>query len=152
MNAKNAPNMKLTEKQIEEIADNLACGMRCFYHFKTGEIKTLPNFDSWIGADEEPWEEESKEIDENRDDYFEFEGLESHESFQIMIDYTESIDDAGIQNKLIHALNGPKPFQNFKWQIDYSGDYRQQWFAFKKMRYIHWVKKQIDLNKKYFNE
>jgi hypothetical protein len=52
--------MKLTEKQIEEIADNLDCGMRCFYNLKTGEIKTLLNLDSWIGADEEPWEEESK--------------------------------------------------------------------------------------------
>jgi hypothetical protein len=31
--------MKLNDKQIEEIADNLDCGMRCFYNLKTGEIK-----------------------------------------------------------------------------------------------------------------
>lgn len=78
--------MKLTEKQIEEIADNLDCGMRCFYHLKTGEIKTIINFDSWIGADEELWKEESNEIDENWCDYFEFVGFESHESFRIMAD------------------------------------------------------------------
>ncbi len=46
--------MKLTEKQIEEIADNMNCGMRCFYNLKTVEIKTILNFDSCIGADEEP--------------------------------------------------------------------------------------------------
>ena len=143
-------NMKLTEKQIEEIADNLDCGMRCFYNIKTNEIKAIINFESWIGADEEPWEEESKEIDENWGDYFEFTGFESHESFQLMVHFAESVDDKKLQNKLINVLNKPKPFQNFKWQIDNSGEYRQQWFDFKKIRYIQWVKKQIDLNNKDF--
>ena len=144
--------MKLTEKQIEEIADNLDCGMSCFYNLKTGELKTVLNFDSWIGADEEPWMEEYKEIDDNRADYFEFEGLESHDSFKIMVDFTEGVDDTRLRNNLIDALNRPKPFQNFKWQIDNSGVYRQQWFDFKKLRYIQWIKEQIDLNKEDFNE
>ncbi len=140
--------MKLTEKQIEEIADNLDCGMRCFYNLKTGEMKTILNFESWIGADEEPWEEESNEIDENWGDYFEFTGFKSHESFQLMVDFAENVDDRRLQNKLINVLSKPKPFQNFKWQIDNSGDYRQQWFDFKKMRYIQRIKKQIDINNK----
>ena len=144
--------MKLTESQIEEIADNLDCGMRCFYNLKTGEIKTLLNFDNWIGADEEPWEEESKEIDENWDDYFEFTGFETHESFRIMADFAERIDDPKLQDQLINALNRPKPFRNFKWQIDNSGEYRQQWFDYKKMRYVQWVKEQIDLNEQDFNK
>jgi len=139
--------MKLTEKQIEEIADNLDCGMRCFYNHKTHEIKTLLNFDSWIGADTEPWEEDSKEIDANWDNYIEFTGFETHESFQIMADFAESIEDRSLRDKLTSVLNRPKPFQNFKWQIDNSGEYRQQWFDFKKMRYIQSVKEQIDLNK-----
>lgn len=140
--------MKLTEKQIEEIADNLDCGMRCFYNLKTGEMKTILNFESWIGADEEPWEEESNEIDENWGDYFEFTGFKSHESFQLMVDFAENVDDKRLQNKLINVLSKPKPFQNFKWQIDNSGDYRQQWFDFKKMRYIQRIKKQISFNNK----
>lgn len=144
--------MKLTEKQIEEIADNLDCGMRCFYNLKTGEIKTLLNFDNWMGADEEPWEEESKEIDENWDDYFEFEGFETHESFRIMADFAERIDNPKLQDQLINALNRPKPFRNFKLQIDNSGEYRQQWFDYKKMRFVQWVKEQIDLNEQDFNE
>ena len=150
MHKKYQANMKLTVKQIEEIAENLDCGMRCFYNLKTGEIKAILNFYSWIGADEEPWEEELKEIDENWGDYFEFVGFESHESFQIMVDFAENINDTGLQNKLINALNGRKPFQNFKWQIDNSGEFRQQWFDYKKMRYIQWIKEQIDLNIKDF--
>ena len=36
--------MKRSDEQIEEIADGLDCGFRCFYHRKTGEIKTVLNF------------------------------------------------------------------------------------------------------------
>lgn len=142
--------MKLTEKQIAEIAEELDCGMRCFYNLKTGEIKTIINSDNWIGADEEPWEEVWNEIEDNWDDYFEFKGLESHESYQIMADFAENVENKRLQNNLINALNRRKPFQNFKWHIDNSGEYRQQWFDFKKMRYIEWVKEQIEINKKDF--
>lgn len=138
--------MKLTEKQIEEIAEELDSGMRCFYNLKSGDIKTIPNFDNLICGDEELWVEESKEIEENTSDYVEFEGLTSHESYQIMVDFAESLDDIKLQDKLMNALNRPKPFQNFKWQIDNSGEFRQQWFDFKKNRYIQWIKKQIDFN------
>ncbi|RXJ45675.1 UPF0158 family protein [Gelidibacter gilvus] len=142
--------MKPTKKEIEEIADNLDCGMRCFYNLKSGEIKTIPNFDSWIDADKETWDDVSNEIDENWSDYIEFTGFESHESFKLMVDFAESVDDTRLQNKLIYALNRLKPFQNFKWQIDNSTGYRQNWFDFKKMRYIQWVQNQIDLNNKDF--
>lgn len=136
--------MNLTEKQIIEIAENLECGMRCLYNIKTSEVKTLPNFDRWDGVDEELWEEAIKEIEENWGDYFEFEGMDSTDSFRIMEDFAETVDDIRLQNELINALNRRKPFQNFKWQIDNS-EYRQQWFAFKKQRFIQWVKEQIDL-------
>ena len=56
--------MKPTEIQIEEIADCLDCGMRCYFNLKTGDIKILPNFNDWLEADEEPWQDEIKRIDE----------------------------------------------------------------------------------------
>ena len=124
--------------------------MRCFYNLKSDKIKTILNFDSWIDADIENWDDVSNEIDENWSDYIEFTGFESHESFKLMVDFAESVNDIGLQNKLIDALNRLKPFQNFKWQIDNSGEYRQQWFDFKKKHYIQWVKYQIDLNNKDF--
>lgn len=128
--------MKPTKKQIEEIADNLDSGMKCFYNLKTGELKTLLDFDNWVGADKEPWEEEFEEIDENRVDYFEFENFDTHGSFRIMADFAESIDDTKLRDRLINALNRPKPFRNFKRNIDNSGAFRQQWFDIKKLRYI----------------
>ena len=142
--------MKPSEKQIEEIADELDFGMRCFYNLKTGEIMTIPDYDSMFYADKESWEEESKELDANWDDYFEFDDFDSHESFQIMEDFTESIDDARLQDRLVAALNKPKPFKNFKQQIDYSGGYREQWFDYKKECYIRKIKEQIADNEEYF--
>ena len=59
-------------------------------------------------------------------------------------DFAESIDNTRLQDRLINALNKSKPFQNFKRQIDNSGEYRQFWFDFKKKRYIEWVKEQSD--------
>lgn len=136
--------MKLTEKQIKEIADNLDSGMKCYYNLKTGDIKTIIDFDKWIGADEEPWAEDIKEIENNWDDYFEFEGMSSNTSFNLMVDFAESIDNQRLQDKLFKVLNRTKPFQNFKWQVDNSGEYRQKWFDFKNKRFIEWVKEQIE--------
>ena len=137
--------MKLTDQQIKEIAENLDAGMKCFLNKRTGEIKTILNFDSWIGADEESWAEEINEIEENWSDYFEFENMSSNDSFKLMADFAESIDNPKLQNSLVNALNRSKPFSNFKWQIDNSGEYRQQWFDYKNKRYTEWVKDQTEL-------
>ncbi len=57
-----------------------------------------------------------------------------------MEDFLETIEDKQLHELLINALNRPKPFRNFKLQIDNFGDYRQKWFDFKQMRYIQWVR------------
>ena len=102
--------MKISDKTIEEIADNLDSGMRCYLHKKTGDLKIIINEDNWIGADTEAWEEDIDKIDANWTDYVEFEGMDSHESFKIMADFAESIDNAKLQDRLINALNKSKPF------------------------------------------
>ena len=136
--------MKLTDQQILEIVDNLDSGMRCFYNKKTGEIKTIFNSDSCFGADEKLLEEEREEIEENWEDYFEFERMSSRDSYEVMIDFAETVDNPELQDKLVNSLRMAKPFKNFKWQVDNSGEYRQKWFDYQKMHYIEWVKEQID--------
>lgn len=83
--------MILTDKQIAEIAANLEFGMRCFYNLKTGVIKEVPDFTNWAGMDEESWDDEFEEIDGNREDYFEFEGKDSHNDFKIMADFADTM-------------------------------------------------------------
>ncbi len=140
--------MKLTEKQIAEIAEDLDCGMRCFYNLKTFEIKTLINHEKFGGLDfydEDYLDDELDEINEienNIDDYFEFEELSSNQSYRIMSAFCAEIKNIDFQNKLINALNKSNPFQNFRNLID-SSNYRDDWFAFKKKCYFQWVKDQI---------
>jgi hypothetical protein len=74
-------------------------------------------------ADEEPWEKDLKELEANWEDYLEFDNMSSRESFEIMADFAENIENSILHNKLINALNKLKPFRNFKWQIDNSGEY-----------------------------
>lgn len=136
--------LKLTKKQISEIAENLDIGLRCFYRPKTGEIKTLIVIDDWLDKTDELIEQEHKEIEDNITEYIEFDKLTSYESFSIMESFAEKIDNKDLQEKLINALNRAKPFRNFKWLIDNSGDYRQKWFDHKNQKAIEFVEKQVE--------
>ena len=130
--------INLTQEQIEKIADSLDSGMCCYYNLKTKEISELPNFDNWM-SDTEGWQVAIDKIEENWEDYFKIEPMGSNSSFQVMVDFTDSIDNKTLKEKLIKSLNKPKPFRNFKWEIDNSEEYRQKWFDFKKSKYISWV-------------
>ncbi len=142
--------MEPNEKHIKIIAEELESGMKCFFALKTGEIRTVPDFDDWLELDDEVFKQELRAIDEKRDDYFEFSRPGSRESYQIMVDFAEEIEHTRLQNKLLNALDKRKPFQHFKREIDNSGEYRQKWFDYRKMRYIQWVKEQINTNKTAF--
>lgn len=73
-------------------------------------------------------------------DYVEIEPMKSHESFEIMTDFVETLSDSNqLKYKLINALNKKKPFKEFKFIIDNSGDYRQKWFDFKNESIQKWV-------------
>jgi hypothetical protein len=128
--------------------------MRCFYNSETDEIKSLPDFDSNPYADEELWQDVSEELDSNFDKYIEFDKLPTREYFQIMTDFIDSVVDKKVQGLLVNALNKSKPFRNFKYEIDNSGEYRQKWFDFKDQEYCKWIETQIqelnDLN--YFKQ
>jgi hypothetical protein len=136
--------IKLTKDQIKEIAEQLDCGMRCYVNKETGEIKSVLNFESWQTDDTEPWGDILNELDENWDKYTEIDRMESHESFELMADFAESVEDRELRDSLINALNKKHPFRNFKWVVDNSGDYRQKWFDFKNQRFIEWVKDHLD--------
>ena len=138
----------LNEQQINDIASNLECGLKCYYNKRTGEIKSFPDTESWIGADEDIWEEDINEIDENRSDYIEFENFSSSELFDMILEFAERIDNEKLRHKLIKALRKPKPFIRIKWFLDNSGEYKQIWFDFKNIKQIESVKEQL----KHFNQ
>jgi hypothetical protein len=138
--------MKLifSKEQIRDIAGNLECGMVCYINTKDLNIKYLLDELDMAYTDTECWQEDIDEIEENYSDYFVIEKMNSTEAYKIMEGFTESLEDNPLYNKLINALNRRKPFQNFKWIIDNSGEYRQKWFDYKSKYYISWVKEKIE--------
>ncbi len=136
----------MSNEQINELADNLDSGLRCFVHKEKKTIVTTPDTLNNPDSDSEWWDEANEEIENNFDSYVEIEKMESHESFRVMVDFINTVDNLVLRDKLEEALRRPKPFANFKFATDNSGLYRQKWFDFKKLQLIEWVKGQLIIN------
>lgn len=119
---------------INEIAQQLDCGNECYFNQKTKELICIPNADLMAMGDEEYYKEVFKDdlekVKSQKKDLIKFEVLESFESYKIMEDFKNLINDNYFKEKLNEALNRRKPFQNFKYLIDRS-EYREDWFEFK---------------------
>lgn len=119
--------MELTDQEIEEIAANISSGFTCYIHKETKQIVTVN--EDFIDFDGEE-DEDPPEL--NDEEYFVIGPMSSPESYRIMEDFTESLDDPHLQKKLFNALDQRKPFQHFKYTIDDSGEEnRKKWFAYK---------------------
>jgi Uncharacterised protein family (UPF0158) len=138
--------LTFTKEQIKEIAEELDCGFKAFYHKQTGELIFVPNTEKNYDMDTEAWEEELDKLDENYLDYKEVEAMESNDSFAVMEDFAEQLNDTKLQQELFNALNRKHPFREFKFVIDNSGEYRNAWFDFKNKQYFEWVENQISLH------
>jgi len=137
--------IKLTDIQIKEIADELDSGMLCYFNVKSHELLTTINMDRFGGmGDDELWQDAQDKIDEQWSDLVEIVAMESHDSFRVMENFTESLDDKELQDRLFFALRGPNPFRNFKYIIDNAGDYRQKWFDYQAQQYVAWVEDQVN--------
>lgn len=140
---KSANQINLTEKEIAEVAENLDMGYVVFYNFETNETKSLIDRDTGFDIIEEEveiW----KEIDENFEDYHEFEKMDSRNSFLVMEDFAGQVEDEKFKNRLMTVLNRRKPFAHFKDEVETNWDYREDWFAFKQKKSNQWVKQQIE--------
>ena len=132
--------LALTPTQIKEITERIDCGECCYYHKQKGSWIFTPDFDNNIYADEEFYADELEELENNFANYIKIEPLPPSDSFKIMADFTNSLPETlGLRNQLIFALSNRKPFRQFKFLIDRSGVYREQWFAFKSEQLRQWV-------------
>ena len=130
----------LSDDKIYDIAQYLGFGFVCYINIRTGEHLTIPN--RYEFGDTDAFDEDLSEIKKNSKRYLKIEPPMSGESFRIMEAFIYSLPDQaqGLKTRLIRALNNRKPFRNFKEVIDNSGQYREQWFAFKNQELIEFVK------------
>jgi hypothetical protein len=131
--------MNLSKEKLKDIAGDLQLGLKCFIHQKTGELVSIVDPDQ-IDDDDELWKEEIEKVKDKN--FIEIEPMTSTESFEVMEDFVNTLDEGPTKIRLETALEGKKPFANFKFQIDNS-EYRQSWFAFKDEKYIEWLADQL---------
>ncbi|MCW3111065.1 MAG: hypothetical protein JWQ09_5571 [Segetibacter sp.] len=137
--------VNLTLEMKKEIAGFLESGMKCFYHISSAELEWFPDEFKHPHMEHSEWEEVMEKIDEHFDEYLPFEGMESHESFEIMEDFINEIPDKIIQAKFANKIQRRKPFQQFKDMLFDYPELRQQWFAYKDKRYIEYIEEQVEM-------
>jgi hypothetical protein len=76
------------------------------------------------------WKEEIAKVKKNRKKFIEIESMSSPESFKVMEEFVHSLENNPTKIRLLTALEGHKPFANFKHQIENSDHERQLWFVF----------------------
>ncbi|HEY5369759.1 MAG TPA: UPF0158 family protein [Hanamia sp.] len=138
---------KIPKHILNDIADQMEAGMKCFIHKTTYEVVSVPDenrFPEMDWEDEEgPWKEDIDKIFGNPE-YIEIEKMESSDSFSIMEDFALSLPEGATKIRLITAIEGHKPFGNFNHQIHNAGKEKEQWFQFRRERDIEWVKDQLE--------
>ena len=133
-----------TKDQIREITDQLDTGFRAFYHKTSGELIFVPDTSRHYDIEINPWQADFDKLKKNSSEYQEIDAMEARDSFRVMADFAEQVNDTNLRNKLINALNKKKPFKEFKFAIDYSPE-RQNWFDFKNKRLIKWTEEQLKI-------
>jgi Uncharacterised protein family (UPF0158) len=134
----------ITPEKIKEIAQELDCGMKCFYHIATGEIESYPDeLKGHTGFEEEFWKDVIKKIKKNRKQYIYFEAMESHESFRLIETFIGNIEDEKTKAYFEETVSRKKPFQQFKACLQEYDGLQQQWYQFKNEQLIKWVADQL---------
>ena len=119
------------EALVHTIADNIFAGLICHLNMDTLELENYP-----ANVDPEEWEASTGEIfvagskHLERQNLLSFEPLDSPDSFRIMENFVEQLDNDKVQNTLIDIMNKGKPFAHFNSYIHYS-KYREDWFKFR---------------------
>jgi DNA mismatch repair ATPase MutL len=133
-----------TTDMVKEIAEQLDCGFRAFIHKTTGQILFVPDENNLTEIDLDPWDEELEQLENNFTDYHEIDKWTSSEAFETMSEFANQLTDISLQSRLFDALKKNKPFREFKFVIDNSGDFRQQWFNFKNKWQQDFVARQLN--------
>jgi hypothetical protein len=135
--------MEVSKEILNQIADSLEAGEKCFIHAKTLEIVTYPDdYLLDIDPDNNAWEDDIAKVDGDKS-FIEIEKMNSQDSFIMMEDFANSVVDRTLKIRLLTALEGRKPFANFKHQLENSPDFRELWFQFRREKNIEWVNTQL---------
>jgi hypothetical protein len=80
---------------------------------------------------------------DNEDRYLAIDPITSHEGYDIMQDFAASVESDEIRNHLFGALEGKKPFRNFKDALAHYPDQEQRFYEYKGNRLKEILRNQL---------
>ncbi len=135
----------LTEEMLKEISESLQTGTNCYLHKKTGKI-----IEHMEGADFDPaWDKEGsytqdvQDLEDSPDEYVMFSPMSSSQAYDVMEDFTNSLEIGTLKVELLNVMNQKHPFQSFKRLVENS-DARQNWFDFRNAAYVDYVREEYE--------
>jgi hypothetical protein len=134
--------MKLSLDVINKIAQELEAGMKVYLNRRTLEYESVLDWDDM--NDTGFWEKEARKIEKKWKDYIVITKMETRESFRVMVDFVDEVNDKRLKEDLIKILNRKSPFANFKMEVE-SSNHRQKWFDFRTKSYAEYISEQLDL-------
>ncbi|TXK70627.1 UPF0158 family protein [Mesonia sp. HuA40] len=136
------------KKLIYAIAQELDCGMDCYYNVKTQEFISIPGEGYDMSMDfemEEFFEEDLERVKEQEEDFIFIKAPDLQTSFGIMESFVDQIDDSRFSTQLQTLLQNKYPFRNFKAKVEGSA-YRQAWFDHKQKALESLVAETLNFN------
>jgi hypothetical protein len=141
--------MQLSKEKLIDIVGELDMKMKCYVHKQTGELLSFPDDLLWDIYDdaEEIWQPFKDRVNENQRDFIEIERMPSYQYFKVMEEFAGTVKENWVQNKIIEALNGKKPFAHFNGHIHQTNDHHKKaWFAFRQQKMVEWVRDQLEID------
>ena len=138
--------LSINTAEKEKIAGLLIKGLICFYQIDKKKIYSMPDDEDHFSYDLTPEEEDIlDEIEDNPENYVEFERMEPHHESLIMEDFADrQVRDKAFQEELFNALAKSKPASNFRFLVESSREYKKKWQDFLFTKYMDWVQEQLD--------
>ncbi|RYY41262.1 MAG: hypothetical protein EOO08_02995 [Chitinophagaceae bacterium] len=133
--------MRVDESILKRISEQLLSGFKVFLHRETGDVVTIRDIDLFMD-EEDSWGDDRKKVEADPERYLEFEPMESRDSYRMMQNFINQLDDAGLADRLANAIEKKRPFAHFNAEIDASGPYREHWFKFRDEQYLQWTREQ----------
>lgn len=132
------------QKIVKSIADDLDCGYDCYFNPKTSETISIPAVDEFLFESElgDVFSEELTKINAKDTEFLQVEKMSSSDAFVVMEHFLDEVKDAHLKLQLENALQGRKPFANYKHRVEGS-DYREAWFKFKQEAQEYWVERYL---------
>src|SRR5688572_17246374 len=99
--------MEVPREILNDIADSIEAGYKCFIHRETFEVVKYPDdLDGFadFSDDDDAWKEEKKKIKKHKKKFVEIEDMDSRHKFRVMEAFAASLEDNPTKIRLITAL------------------------------------------------